>query len=226
MFRRKKEVDLKEYCRDFYDSNILSASIGGIDAMEVFSRTVRESIVKEDNRFSAVGEEEFNFEFKTIRFVVFGLAWEHRFGHEKSILQSIFTKKYLGEKDKTDIWENTADYSAAIGRSSTIGRSADRPADRMHIVKVDKTKMDLFSHYRGVHTDSDDCIARALNRLYTKDVWKRGLTAGLIMFAMCDKLKFDKEFQPSKGAQHAITTTIIGLYNGAKQELDGIKLIK
>jgi len=67
-------------------------------------------------------------------------------------------------------------------------------------------------------------VARALNRLFSEDAWKRNVTAGLLMFALCDRLGFDKEFEPNKEAQFRWVAVIRGLYDGAYQTLENIKV--
>lgn len=50
-----------------------------------------------------------------------------------------------------------------------------------------KTRADLFDQYNKEGYDPK-CIARALNRLFPEDAWVKGITAGLLMFALCDRL--------------------------------------
>jgi hypothetical protein len=44
-------------------------------------------------------------EITVIRFEVFGLAWLHQKGDKRAAEQSEFTRRYLAEAGRTDIWE-------------------------------------------------------------------------------------------------------------------------
>src|SRR5216117_1908591 len=99
MFLRKKaEVDLAVFCRDFYGKNILHPVIAGIDAGAIFVETVRRSVVEADSNFRKADLQKLADEMMLVRFELFGLAWLHRFGDKLAVAQSAFTKRYLHEE--------------------------------------------------------------------------------------------------------------------------------
>lgn len=223
IFRRKQSVGLEDFCRDFYEKNILNPVIAGIDAGEVYFDTVRKSIIAVDPNFSNITSQKLAEAIIPLRFELFAFAWLHKFGEKLAIAQSVFTKNYLHEKKRDDIWEASEVYNQAIARSSTLGRTPEKAFDRVFLARVNTTRMNLFEQYHKEGFDNK-CVARVLNRLFSEDAWKRNVTSGLLMFALCDRLGFDKEFEPNKEAQFRWVAVIRGLYDGAYQALENIKI--
>jgi len=80
LFSRKQRVQLEEFCREFYDSNLLTPVIGGVDLGENYFQTVKGSIAEVDGKFAAIDSKLFRAEMTLIRFEVFSLAWLHQIG--------------------------------------------------------------------------------------------------------------------------------------------------
>lgn len=127
-FNRKPKVALDEFCHDFYDKNILHAVINGIDAGSLFLDTIRKSVADVDSSFASVNPQLFEAEMIVLRFEVFSLAWLHQLGDKRAAEQSAFTKRYLEEQERPDIWEAMEPYNRAIARSSTHGLTPDTAA--------------------------------------------------------------------------------------------------
>lgn len=223
IFSKKQEVDLEDFCRDFYEKNILNPVIEGIDVGAKYFDTVRKSIVEADQNFVDIDPKKFTAEMVLLRFELFALAWLHQFGDKSAVAQSVFTKRYLHEKKRDDIWDASEPYNQAIARSSTLGKTPETASGRAHLGFINKMRVDLFKQY---HKEGHDpkCVARALNRLLTDVVWKKGITAGLLMFTLCDRLGLGSNFEPSKEAQFRLTAVIRGFYDGARQSLEKIKI--
>lgn len=236
IFNKEQEVDLEEFCSDFYEKNILHPVIKGIDAGVVFVDTIKRNVVEADNNFAKINQKKFADEIILLRFELFALAWLHQFGEKSAVAQSIFTKNYLHGKNRDDIWGAMEPYNQAIARSSTLGRTSKNAFDRVYLTRVMKTRADLADKYindakkSGIDLDDKtsipilESIGRPLNRLFTDDVWKKGVTAGLLMFAICDRFGFESNFEPTKEAQFRLTAIIRGFYDGAKQALEKVKI--
>jgi len=223
IFSKKQEVNLEDFCRDFYEKNILNPVIEGIDAGSAYFDTVRKSVMEADQNFTNINSQKFATEMIPLRFELFALAWLHQFGDKSAVAQSVFTKLFLQENKRNDIWDASESYNQAIARSSTIGKTSKKPSDRVDLARVMKTRADLFDQYHKEGYDPK-CVARALNRLFSDKAWEKGITAGLLMFALCDRLGFEQDFKPNKEAQFRLTTIIRGLYDGARQSLEKIKI--
>ena len=222
LFSKKKEVDLADFCRDFYEKNILNPVIEGIDVGAAFYDTARRLIIEADRNFANISPEKFAAEMTLLRFELFALAWLHKFGDKLGVAQSSFTKDYLHEKKRDDIWNDSEPYNQAIARSSTAGKSPDNAFDRVFLGTRNLKLMDLFDEYHKQGFDPK-CIARGLNRLFTDEAWKKDITANFLMFILCDRLEF-KPNEPNKETKFRLTAIIHGLYNGARQSLDKIKI--
>lgn len=223
IFSKKKEVSLEDFCRDFYEKTILNPVIQGIDAGAIYFETVRKNAVEADQRFSHITSEQFATLMIPMWFELFALAWLHRFGEKSSIALSAFTQRFLREKKREDIWDASEVYNRAIARSSTILESYGSTPDYAYLARVDKTRMDLFGeHFK--EGDDPEYVARPVNRLFCEKAWKRGITAGLLMLALCSRLGFDENFEPNKEAEFRLTSIIRMLYDGASQSLNKIKI--
>jgi hypothetical protein len=158
-----------------------------------------------------------------LRFDLFALAWLHQFGDKSAVAQSVFTKRYLHEKKRDDIWDASEPYNQAIARSSTLGKTPETASGRAHLGFINRMRVDLFEQYhKEVHDPK--CVARALNRLLTDVVWKKGITDGLLMFTLCDRLGLESNFEPSKEAQFRLNAVIRGFYDGDRQSLEKIEI--
>lgn len=223
IFKKKQEVNLEDFCRDFYEKYILNPIIGGVDANVVLSDTAKNSLAEVDHNFTNIDPKTFAAEVVVLRFELFALAWLHEFGDRLAVVQSDFTKDYLHEKKRDDIWKGMENYNQAIARSSTLGRTTERMADRVYLDVVNRTRMDLFGKFCEEGYDPT-CIARPLNRLFTEDAWKRKVTVGLLMFAFCDRLGLGSDFEPNKEAKFRFIVIINGFYDGARESLKNIKI--
>jgi len=91
IFSKKQEVDLEEFCSDFYEKNILNPIIEGIDAGAVFVDTIKRNVVEVDDNFTKINSQKLADEIVLLRFELFALAWLHQFGDKLAIIQSDFT---------------------------------------------------------------------------------------------------------------------------------------
>lgn len=224
-FSEGQKVRLEDFCRDFYEKNILNPVVGGVDVGALYSDTAWKTVVEADQNFADINSQRFATEILPLRFELFALAWLHQFGDRSAVAQSVFTKHYLQEKKRDGIWDASEPYNQAIARSVTLGKTAETASGRAHIGFITKMRVDLFDKYRKEGRDPK-CVARVLNRLFSDEAWKKGITAGLLMFALCNCLDFEPNFEPNKEAQFRLTAVIRGLYDGARQSLERIEIKK
>lgn len=111
-----------------------------IDAGTVYHHTVWKSLVEVDQSLTNIDSQKLATEMVPLRFELFALAWQHKFGEKSTIPQSVFTKQYLQEKGRADIWNAAGIYNNAIGRSSRHGMTIEKGMDRAYIVFVDQTR--------------------------------------------------------------------------------------
>jgi len=226
LFNKKQESSLEAFCRAFYERNIMNPVIEGIDSGAVFVEVGKKYLVEVDPKLSSIDDKKLAAEVIPLRFELFALAWIHQFGDRLAVAQSVFTKNYLHEKGRDAIWDNMEFYNQAITRSSTLGRKTTNGFDRAYLMKVNQTRMDQFDFYIGEGYDPT-AVARALNRLFTKDAWKKDITAELLMFVVYDHLGFgpNNDVWANEEAQFRLKGVIHGLYNGAAEAMEDIKIV-
>jgi hypothetical protein len=219
LFSRKQKVQLEALCCDFYDKNILNPVIAGVDAGRTYADTVIRSVAEVDAAFAVVDLDCFNSEMMLIRFETFALAWIHQLGDKHAAAQSSYTKTYLKEKDRENIWEGLVSYNQAVARSSTLGLTSDTPMGRAYLAFTNKMRADLFDewHKRGFESDA---VARAANRVGTNVAWEKGITAAFLMLTLCDHLGC----QLNDEGQFRLVATIGGLYDGARDTMKPVKI--
>jgi hypothetical protein len=173
LFSRKPKLSVQEFSRGFYDTAFLNTIP---EAHETFCQVIKQSIESSDPRFAEVDSTKFAEEIAAIRFEVFGLAWLHHFGDKFAAPQSAFTKAYLEEKHRPEIWEAMERYNRAVARSfgailklGTAGASGEA-------TRVNLKKTDMFDYWveRGL---DGTAVARAANRLGTRAAWEKGTCA-------------------------------------------------
>jgi hypothetical protein len=222
-FTKKREVVLEDFCRDCYERFILNPVVEGYDVGVAYLDKVRESVVEADGNFSDVTTEELRAATIPLRFELFALAWIHRFGDKSAIPQSEFTKRYLREIEREDIWRDSEPYNQAVARSVTGGKNPSRASDRLSVGFVTNMRVELFKQYHKAGYD-DECVARVLNRLMVGDLRKNVRTPVYLMFVLCNKLGFGGDFSPNDEAGFRLNAVILGFYDGAHQGLDEVKI--
>lgn len=222
-FNKKQEVNLETVCRLFYENVILNCVVGGVDVNAVFFDALKNALIAVDRNFADIDSQKFIDEIIALQFELFALAWLHQLGDKLAVAQSTFTKNYLHENKRDDIWDAMEPYNQAIARSSTLGRTPKKAFDRVYLARVNKTRFDLADQYYEEGHDPR-CVARAVNRLFADVAWKKGITAGLLLLAFCDRLGFDPNFQPSKEAHSQWFIEINDFYEKARKSLSKIKI--
>lgn len=221
--KKKQEVDLDTFCSDFYEKYILNPVIEGVDASVVLVDNVKRTIAEADTNFANIKSQKLATEIVILRFELFALAWLHQFGDKSAVAQSVFTKRYLHKKKRNDIWKDSESYNQTIARSSTFGKKPENALDRVYLARINTTRLDLSKQFHNEGYDIK-CVVRVMNRLFAEEAWEKGLTAGLLMFALCDRLGFESNFEPTKEAQNRLIAIIRGFYDGARQSLKKIKV--
>lgn len=225
LFSRKKEVGLEEFCRDFYDNNILNPVIHGFDVGKAFFETVVKTVEEADPAFNKVDKERLIEELTILRFELFALAWTHKFISGKTVIaQSAFTKHYLLEKGRKDIWDGMDSYNKAIDGAT------------LHWL-TNLGKMNLGFNYRmredltaknvevakKLGIDIDETIERANYRLWSENAWKQKVILAVIQSVLYKNLQFNPETLNDE-ALFRLAAVIKRLYDGAKESIDGVRI--
>lgn len=227
LFSRKPKVELKKFCRDFYDTQILNPIVGGIDAGNAFSDVVKKNIVEVYPGFSKIDTKKLNEEIKVIRLELFALAWTHKFVSGKIVVaKSDFTKSYLREKDRDDIWTGMEPYNNMIDSVTLhwLTNLGKMNLSFNYNMRENLTKENIeIAKRMGI--ENDNRVERVNHRLWSENAWKQKLMLGPLVFTFCERLGINAH-DLNQEAQFRLAATIKGLYNGARQSWDDVKVIE
>ena len=236
LLRRKPKIGIEEFCREFYDTQIFHPIIAGTDVGSVFWETVFKSVVEADQSFATIDPTLFRKEMTALRMELFGLAWMHKFKREEyTIPQSLFTKRYLEENGRLDIWDIMGEYNQAIAQSSVMTATGEQMGGRVgraRIVSLNKLRADMFDKWAGANigdrsvTKEDEdhakCVARVANRIGA-DIGRGDCIAVKRLGArLADRLGCDINLKPE--ALFRLSAVIFGLYEGAKESIKSVNL--
>lgn len=222
-FSKKQEVNSEAFCSIFYKNVILNCEVGGQDVNALVYTMLKKALMSKDSKFADIDLQKLKYEYIIIEFELFSLAFLYQFGDKLAIAQSIFTKKYLHENNRDDIWNAMKQYHEAIARSSSIGKNPETASGRAAIGFQENMKFDLFSSYCDKGNDPE-CIARVIGKLFTEELWKTGAIAGFILFTLCDRLGFDPDYQPSEELHNQWRIEINDFFNKAKESMNKVKI--
>lgn len=227
-FSRKQEVNLEDFCRDFYDKRLLNPVIDGkIDVDNVFSDVVKKNITEVYSGFAKIDSKKLNEEIKIIRFELFALAWTHKFVSGKIVVaQSSFTKSYLNEKGRNDIWKGMEPYNNMIDSVTLhwLNNLGKVNLSFNYNMREDLTKKNVEAA-KALGIGDDDRVARVNHRLLSENAWKQRLMLGPLVYTFCEQIGIDAQ-DLNHEAQFRLAATLKGLYDGAEQSWDSVKIKK
>jgi hypothetical protein len=132
LLSRKPKVSIEGFCRQFYDSRVFSPTIADVDAVRVFLESGFKSTIEADRSLNVINFAKFQEEMAALRMELFALAWLEKFGREEfTIPQSVFTKRYLEEKGRTQIWDIMGEYNQALDSSATLTKTGEEAEGRV-----------------------------------------------------------------------------------------------
>lgn len=221
----KKKVSVEDFCRDFYDNQILNPKIGDMEVGSAFSDVVIKEVVEVDPTFNKVDKQQLANELIIIRFELFALAWTHKFiSGENVVAQSAFTKKYLHEKGKNDIWSGMEPYNNMID-SVTLHWLTSQ--GKMNLSFNYNMREDLTAKNievaKKLGIENDDSIARVNHRLWSENAWRQKLMLGPLVFTFCEQLGINAN-SLAEEAQFRLAVVIRGLYEGAQYSWKDVKI--
>lgn len=215
MSRRKPKVNTEHYCRQFFDYIVFEAELAP-------KRFAEASIDIEicDSSFKAVDCEIFIKEMLALHIELFGLAWwnymiklsESDKNLDPGYLpeQIIFTKRYLEQKGKLDIWNIMGFYDEAI-MQMVAEQEMMLHNDEKFVMQEYKFDLELLANeFKGFNLDSE-CMERLFSLKIGHHHWETGILSQKLTLAVMERLGCQLNL---KGA-FKIQETITRLYNNA-----------
>ncbi len=242
LLSRKPKVSIEEFCREFYDSRVFNPTIAGVDAVRVFLESGFKSTVEADQSLKVINFAKFQEEMTALRMELFALAWLEKFGREQfTIPQSVFTKRYLEEKGKTQIWDIMGEYTKALDRSATLTKTGEEMEGRMlrgRITFLNTYRWGIFEDWakaniddRSTLTEEEKMLAGHLFLILKRvgvDI-KRGdcIAAKVLVTTIVDRLGL-YDVSLNSEAQSSFGTFLFGclvfMYEDAKKAIKDVNL--
>jgi len=216
---RKTKIDAAEFSRDFYDRYVFGPDPTGGDFALVFADTTRRLVSEADASFVEVSVPKLKGELLAVRLEMIGTAWTHESRAEAALAISEFTKQYLANIDRSDLWEAMTDYNQAVAQSATYGADPKSRTGRARITFVNVTRANLFDGWVARGHDPE-ATARVANRAGSEVSWKVGITQRLLAIWLTRRLGFEG----SDPVWERLAAVSCGFYQGAKEALQGVKL--
>jgi hypothetical protein len=215
MFEKKPTENIEEFCQGFYDRNIFHPLfIGNTDPATLFWKVKYDSILKLDHSFVEIDQVRFQKEMDAIRLVLFAFAWDIVFKEDRyTLTQSIFTRRYLERKNKSEYWDMMGEYNQAIAQSATLeenGKLMDNWIEANQARKISAPKDYKYE---------SQCVVRVVNRVGATAERADGVVFLNIASKLADRLQWKTNLDTD--AFNQIFTIIYGLYKGASETIQG-----
>ncbi|MCL6100085.1 MAG: hypothetical protein M1391_16090 [Bacteroidetes bacterium] len=225
LFSKKQVFNLEDFCRDFYDNQILNPTIGDIDFSNVFPAHVKKTISEADNVFDNIDSQKLRDEIIILRFELFALAWAHKFISGNIVVsQSAFTKHYLHEKGRSDIWDGMMHYNEFIDSATLhwLKNLGNMNLSFNYNMRKDLAVKNIESA-KELGVNIDESIEMVNNRLWSENAWKQKIILEALILALCDRLDLNPK-DLNKDAGFRLAVFIRGLYEGAQQSWENVKI--
>jgi len=221
---RKPKISVEECCKEFYDKHIFHAIVAGIDGWDVMLRSDLEFVTEADTSFSAIDPVLFRQEMTAVRMEVFALAFARKVKREDLMLvQGAFTRRYLEESGKLDIWDIMGEYNQVIHLSAVTDTDGQQMNNR-YVTKINLMRVSMLRQYskpllrniaQGKKVSPDDWAAagRMVMRVGADMKREDRIAPRLLALKLADRLGCRSDLKEE--ALVRLWVIILGFYEGA-----------
>jgi hypothetical protein len=195
------------------------------DEWATFSGTVAKLVNDMRSMFIGIDRELLCRELTALGLEIFSIAYARKVKVDLlSWRQSGFTRDYLEERGKLDIWEIMAEYNQVIGQSGMAGQDGDRVGDardKMYRKWLKSIKKDrpLADEEKVV---ADDCVNRAANLIGAEMKQVDCVLAESLAARLMERL--GQGIGLKRETLHKVAAIIFDFYRGAELYLKYINL--
>jgi len=247
-FESEPKTDVEQCCREFYnmmfnlhDSSLIrSKLVAGTDMWSVLLDDYYGSVMEADKSFASVAPVLFRTEMTALRMELFtfALGCSKKVNTDKfTIPASFFTRSYLEEKGKLDIFNIMAEYNQAIARSAVMDANLKQYSGSMGNARVifvndlrSRMALKWVQEYVGDRPDPTEesqaqkigCINMVANRLGA-DIERED---GVVVKSLCVRLaaRLGCDVSLNSEALFRLSAILYGLYKGAEEYLESVDL--
>jgi hypothetical protein len=240
LFESKPELSIEECCRQFYDSNIFhSKIIAGQDLWSMALDTIRKSVAGVDQSFISIDQTLFRNEMTALRMELFAFALgcSKKYKTDKYTLpQSFFTRSYLEENGRLDLWDIMGEYNQVIAKSATVYSKGNQYSGHRGEAKIislnsrrvnageEWIKANVVNSYAMTQEEEHKlkCAIRVINRFGADTEREDDVVVKLLCSKLANRLGCDVNLESE--ALFRLATTIYGFYKGAEDYLNSVDL--
>jgi hypothetical protein len=219
-FSRSTKVSASTFAKSYYDAWVFAAGPTGLDFPKSHAETTQRLISEVSPSFAAVSLPNFKEELLALRMEMIGTAWTHASDAEAALQVSEFTKDYLTAMHRSDLWKTMTEYNKAVADSSTYGADPETKSGRARIAFVNSLRANLFSDWVAQGRDGQ-AAARVANRVGSDTSWDAGITPLVLAVEVARRI----DIEGSEPIVQRLAAVAYGFYQGAKEALDGVRLV-
>ncbi len=244
IFSSKTKVDMESFFKSYYDSQMFHTIVDGEDASQKILDAAYQQLVESDPSFSKVDRVPFDFEMTAMHLELYALAFYKRFNFDKAALHSVFTLRYLQNKDRTDIWEAMGNYGKVIAQTATmnangqlmtedtaIGRKTITRVNLLRTGKFNKWLKSYFSDPENLTANEKEiagCASRVCNHveadiLRNSEIGNRRIAA-LFIYRLGAENIWGKKWRPSEDFLLGIGSQPYAVYDFSTNVLKTVDL--
>jgi hypothetical protein len=164
--KEAKPETTEDMCRGFYDTGIFHATVMDIDVWSDFVDVAFKHAAEADPSFAKINRSQFKNEMTAIRMELFLLALSRGLKNDDSaVMARLFTKRYLEEMGRLDIYEIMETYNQMLAESAVRNAYGKRDSGckaEALLASTEKARLDWYYAWieghiseRSVHNPDD-----------------------------------------------------------------------
>jgi len=233
----KPEFRIEECCRQFYDENIFCETTVGTDVWSGLLDTYLKSIAEVDQSFLAVDKELFRNEMTALRMVLFAFALgcSEKFNKDEFTLPaSFFTRNYLKEKGRLDVFDIMSAYNRAIARSAIMDANLQKYSGKTGealIIRVNDLRSRMALKWADTYVgdrviplkeqkNKVSCINMVANRLGADIEREDGVVVKSLCAELATRLRDGENWNSE--AMSKLSAIIFDFFRGADEYLESV----
>ncbi len=218
----KKKVSIEDFCRDFYDNHIFSPT----GESDYYGSILPQHITKKVELISSnVDKQKLIDQIIALQIELLGLVCTHKnISGETVIRQNFFTKSYLIENGKNEIWNSMYDYNdiidiATLDWLTTLGK--------VNIVFNHNMRKDLVAKniedVKKIGLEDDEVVERINKRVWSENAWRQNFMQNSLGRTFWSHLGLELNKLDEKTSSF-LAALPIRLYKEAQQYLNQVKI--
>ena len=240
LFSSKSKMSVEDCCRIFCDSLILKAKtvFAGTDSWPYVLTQFRDQLVEADQLFSTVDLDTFGREMTALNVAIFGQQCSRKLHHKIDMVlrPALFTKGYLEENRRQDIWDSMVKYNKVIGDSAYMradGQMADGNSGwgRGRIAFVNSFRFGMFEEWiqKNIGDPGSGLTPEQKEKLdglnvALQHVCARSDSVALRLLGVTLAQRLGCDINHNQKAQLVVVSIISCFHRGAKRYLESITL--